>query len=61
MTTETSTTSITAEERGRVAFAAGEMRIVPRSILVDEGVKAAREWYRGWDGANAAAWVDELS
>ena len=46
------------EEQGRQAFASGERRIVPRSILVDHGVGPAREWYRGWDAANLAAPVD---
>lgn len=44
---------------GATAFANGEVRIVPRSILVNEGVEAARAWYRGWDAANLAAPVPD--
>lgn len=40
---------------GRAAFERGEVRIVPRQILVGEGIKAAEAWYRGWDAANIAA------
>lgn len=40
---------------GRLAFRAGLVRIVPRDILVDHGVEAAREWYQGWDSANLSA------
>lgn len=45
--------------RGREAFEAGEMRIVPRAILVENGTTAAEAWYRGWDRANLAAPVPD--
>jgi hypothetical protein len=44
---------------GRIAFERGDDRIVPRSLLVEEGIEAAKAWYRGWDEANLAAPWDE--
>ena len=49
-----------AEQEGRTAYEVGAMRIVPRDILVDHGVPAARAWYKGWDAANLAAPVPGL-
>lgn len=46
---------VAAREAGAAAHAAGEDRIVPRDILVDQGVKIAEAWYRGWDAANLVA------
>lgn len=37
---------------GYEAFNAGQMRLVPRDILVDLGADAARAWYLGWDAGN---------
>lgn len=47
------------DQLGALAFEAGAKRIVPRDILVDHGVDAARAWYQGWDRANLAAPVPE--
>lgn len=48
---------VAAREAGAQAHAAGAERIVPRDTLVDQGVKVAEAWYRGWDAANLAAAV----
>ncbi|MEX0880316.1 MAG: hypothetical protein WD451_11415, partial [Thermoanaerobaculia bacterium] len=47
------------ERVGAEAFAAGAKRMVPRDILVKEGVKGGTAWERGWDRANLAAPVPE--
>lgn len=48
-------------EQGKQAFLDGAMRVVPQSLLVDEGADAAREWYRGWDAENLAQPVPGLT
>lgn len=45
---------------GATCFKLGYSRIVPRAILVEHGVEAARSWYAGWDAANLAAPVEEV-
>lgn len=57
------TATLTPYHRGRLAFLDGADRLVPRDVLVGDnpavgkgnGIKDAREWYRGWDAANLAA------
>lgn len=46
---------------GRLSFQLGEMRIVPRDILIVGGKAAAEDWYRGWDAANLEAPVEEVA
>ena len=48
-------------EAGGYAFARGELRLVPRAILVYSGADAARAWYAGWDAANLAAPVPDVT
>lgn len=47
------------EADGETCFKLGTVRIVPRAILIDGGVAAAKAWYRGWDRANLAAPVPD--
>jgi hypothetical protein len=49
------TTTTNFQDQGREAWIQGEMRIVPRDILVENGIEAARSWYFGWDAVNLAA------
>lgn len=42
-----------ARRVGRLAYKTGDRRIVPRMILVEYGIQAARAWYDGWDFENA--------
>lgn len=53
------TTAKRFEILGGTSFAAGDVRIVPRELLIDHGVTAAKAWYRGWDRANLAAPVSD--
>jgi C-terminal domain on Strawberry notch homologue/P-loop containing NTP hydrolase pore-1/Transglycosylase SLT domain len=45
---------------GRAAFAEGKPRALP-SYFTKPGDKNSKDWYRGWDAANAAAPVADVS